>query len=111
MTRGPRLPNRGNSLEAKYTPQQMHDYARRYADHVLRNLKEKEMEEAPKDCLKITMEQQGCLIEVIVPEIALPPVMEMKEYMRNTGADMYARLYHMMQQAKGEDGTGSETGP
>jgi hypothetical protein len=24
--------------------------------------------------------------------------MEMKEYMRNTGADMYARLYHMMQQ-------------
>ena len=42
--------------------------------------------------LKITMEQKGCLIEVVVPEVALPPIMEMKEYMRNTGADMYARL-------------------
>ena len=62
--------------------------------------------------LKITMEQRGCLIEVNVPEKALPPIMEMKEYMRNTGADMYARLYHMMQQMeRGEDGSGSEVGP
>ena len=70
------------------------------------------MEEAPKDCLKITMEQKGCLIEVVVPEVALPPIMEMKEYMRNTGADMYARLYHMIQQMeRKEDGPGLETGP
>ena len=52
------------------------------------------------DVLKITMEQQGCLIEVLVPEVALPPIMDMKEYMRNTGADMYARLLFMMQQMK-----------
>ena len=50
--------------------------------------------------LRITMEQRGCLIEVNVPEKALPPIMEMKEYMRNTGADMYARLHFMMQQAE-----------
>jgi hypothetical protein len=54
--------------------------------------------------LRITMEQRGCLIEVNVPEKALPPIMEMKEYMRNTGADMYARLWHMIQMAeKGEE--------
>ena len=63
------------------------------------------------DVLKITMEQKGCLIEVVVLEVALPPIMEMKEYMRNTGADMYARLYHMIQmQERGEDGPGLETG-
>lgn len=57
--------------------------------------------------LKITMEQRGCLVEVCVPEAALPSALEMKEYMRNTGADMYARLYFMMQQmnrAEGRDG-------
>lgn len=58
---------------------------------------QKEGNEMSDGVLKITMEQKGCLIEVVVPEVALPPVMEMKEYMRNTGADMYARLYHMMQ--------------
>ena len=63
------------------------------------------------DVLKITMEQKGCLIEVVVPEVALPPIMEMKEYMRNTGADMYARLYHMIQmQERDEDGPRLETG-
>jgi len=61
--------------------------------------------------LKITMEQRGCLVEVCVPEVALPPVMEMKEYMRNTGADMYARLYHMMQQLERRDGPGHQVGP
>ena len=65
----------------------------------------------PRDCLRITMEQQECHIEVVVPEIALPPVMEMKEYMKNTGADMYARLYHMMQQMKAEDGAGHQDAP
>lgn len=57
--------------------------------------------------LKITMEQRGCLVEVCVPEAALPSALEMKEYMKNTGADMYARLYFMMQQmnrAEGRDG-------
>ena len=29
MTKLPRLPRRGNVLEAKYTAQQMHDYARK----------------------------------------------------------------------------------
>lgn len=53
--------------------------------------------------LKITMEQRGCFIEVVVPEVALPSPLKMDEYMRNTGADMYARLYHMLQKAeKGE---------
>ena len=28
--------------------------------------------------LKITMEQKGCLIEVVVPEVALPPIMELR---------------------------------
>lgn len=57
--------------------------------------------------LKITMEQRGCLVEVCVPEAALPSALEMKEYMKNTGADMYARLYFMMQQmnrSEGRDG-------
>jgi hypothetical protein len=53
--------------------------------------------------LRITMEQRGCLVEVCVPEAALPSPLEMKEYMSNTGAHMYARLYHMVQQLeKGE---------
>lgn len=53
--------------------------------------------------LKITMEQRGCYIEVVVPEVALPSPLKMEEYMRNTGADMYARLWHMLQKAeKGE---------
>jgi hypothetical protein len=54
--------------------------------------------------LRITMEQRGCLIEVNVPEKALPGIMEMKEYMKNTGADMYARLWHMVQAAERKDG-------
>ena len=54
--------------------------------------------------LKITMEQRGCLVEVCVPEAALPSALEMKEYMRNTGADMYARLYFMMQQMNRAEG-------
>jgi hypothetical protein len=53
--------------------------------------------------LKITMEQRGCLIEVVVPEVALPSPLKMEEYMRNTGADMYARLYHMLQKAEKGD--------
>ena len=53
--------------------------------------------------LKITMEQRGCYIEVVVPEVALPAIMKMEEYMRNTGADMYARLYHMLQKAEKGD--------
>lgn len=53
---------------------------------------------ASDDLLKITMEQRGCLVEVCVPEAALPSPLEMKEYMANTGAHMYARLYHMVQQ-------------
>ena len=69
------------------------------------------IEAPPPDCLKITMEQQGCLIEAIVPEVALPPILQMKEYMQNTGADMYARLYHMMQQMKADDGAGHQDAP
>jgi hypothetical protein len=53
--------------------------------------------------LRITMEQRGCLVEVCVPEAALPSALEMKEYMRNTGADMYARMYHMLQQMERAD--------
>ena len=34
--------------------------------------------------------------------VSLPPVMDMKEYMRNTGADMYARLLFMMQRRAAE---------
>lgn len=64
---------------------------------------DKTMGEDNMPVLKITMEQRGCFIEVVVPEIALPSPLKMDEYMRNTGADMYARLWHMMQKAqKGE---------
>lgn len=77
-------------------------------------------DENDHDVLKITMEQKGCLIEVVVPEVALPPLMDMKEYMRNTGADMYARLVFMMQQmehaereheAEKANGAGPQDGP
>lgn len=54
--------------------------------------------------LRITMEQADCLIEVNVPVAALPGILDMKEYMRNTGADMYARLLHMMEMQKRRDG-------
>lgn len=61
--------------------------------------------------LRITMEQRGCLVEVVVPEVALPPIMEMKEYMKNTGADMYARLYHMIQEMEHAQREGNAPGP
>lgn len=56
--------------------------------------------------LKITMEQRGCLVEAVVPEAALPSVLEMKEYMQNTGYDMYCRLHFMMQQLEKKSGAG-----
>jgi len=60
-------------------------------------------DEEMEGMLKITMEQRGCYIEVVVPEVALPSPLQMQEYMRNTGADMYARLYYMMQKKKAGD--------
>ena len=50
--------------------------------------------------LKITMEQDGCLIEVVVPTTTLPDALYMKEYMQNTAVDMYARLRFMVANAK-----------
>ena len=50
--------------------------------------------------LKITMEQDGCLIEVVVPTTTLPDAMYMKDYMQNTAVDMYARLRFMINNAK-----------
>ena len=50
--------------------------------------------------LKITMEQDGCLIEVVVPATTLPDALYMKEYMQNTAVDMYARLRFMVASAK-----------
>ena len=52
------------------------------------------------DALKITMEQNGCLIEVVVPTTTLPDAMYMKDYMQNTAVDMYARLRFMVNNAK-----------
>ncbi len=52
------------------------------------------------DMLRITMEQDGCLIEVQVPTVTLPDAMFMKEYMQNTAVDMYARLRFMVMNAK-----------
>jgi len=63
-------------------------------------LKRKPMEE---QTLKITMEQKGCLIEVVVPESALPDDLLMKEYMQNTAVDMYARLRFMMRKAQTQE--------
>lgn len=50
--------------------------------------------------LRITMEQDGCLIEAIVPTATLPDAMYMKEYMQNTAVDMYARLRFMVLNAQ-----------
>lgn len=52
------------------------------------------------DMLRITMEQDGCLIEAQVPTATLPDAMFMKEYMQNTAVDMYARLRFMVLNAK-----------
>lgn len=52
------------------------------------------------DMLRITMEQDGCLIEAMVPTSTLPDAMFMKEYMQNTAVDMYARLRFMVMNAK-----------
>lgn len=52
------------------------------------------------EMLRITMEQEGCLIEVVVPTTTLPDAMYMKEYMQNTAVDMYMRLRFMMANAK-----------
>ena len=50
--------------------------------------------------LRITMEQDGCLIEAMVPTTTLPDAMYMKDYMQNTAVDMYARLRFMVNNAK-----------
>jgi hypothetical protein len=50
--------------------------------------------------LRITMEQDGCLIEAQVPTNTLPDAMYMKEYMQNTAVDMYARLRFMVLNAQ-----------
>ena len=52
------------------------------------------------DMLRIVMEQDGCLIEAMVPTATLPDAMFMKEYMQNTAVDMYARLRFMVMNAK-----------
>ena len=52
------------------------------------------------NALKITMEQDGCLIEAVVPVATLPDALYMKEYMQNTAVDMYARLRFMVANAK-----------
>ena len=52
------------------------------------------------DMLRITMEQDGCLIEAMVPVTTLPDALYMKEYMQNTAVDMYARLRFMVANAK-----------
>ena len=52
------------------------------------------------DMLRITMEQDNCLIEVMVPAVALPDAMYMKDYMQNTAVDMYARLRFMVANAQ-----------
>ena len=50
--------------------------------------------------LRITMEQDGCLIEAMVPVSTLPDALYMKEYMQNTAVDMYSRLRFMVANAK-----------
>ena len=50
--------------------------------------------------LRITMEQEGCMIEVNIPLGTLPDPMLMKEYMQNTAVDMYARLRFMLTSSK-----------
>ena len=50
--------------------------------------------------LRIIMEQDGCLIEAMVPTETLPDAMYMKEYMQNTAVDMYARLRFMVANAQ-----------
>ena len=50
--------------------------------------------------LRIIMEQDGCLIEAMVPTNTLPDAMYMKEYMQNTAVDMYARLRFMVLNAQ-----------
>ena len=50
--------------------------------------------------LRITMEQEGCMIEVNIPLSTLPDAMLMKEYMQNTSVDMYARLRFMLTSSK-----------
>ncbi len=50
--------------------------------------------------LRIVMEQDGCLIEAMVPTATLPDAMYMKEYMQNTAVDMYSRLRFMVLNAQ-----------
>ena len=50
--------------------------------------------------LRITMEQDGCLIEAMVPVSTLPDALYMKEYMQNTAVDMYSRLRFMVANAQ-----------
>ena len=48
------------------------------------------------DGFKFSMEYKGCLIEVAVPESAVPEEYFRKEWLQNTVVDMYARLRFMM---------------
>ena len=47
---------------------------------------------------RFSMEYKGCLIEVALPEAAIPDMMNRKEWLQNSVVDMYARLHHMITQ-------------
>ena len=56
--------------------------------------------------LRITIEQDGCLIEVIVPCSLIKEhenALNLKEFLQNSMVDMYARLSHMVRSQREQD--------
>lgn len=55
------------------------------------------------EAFKFTMEYKDCLIEVAVPDSAVPDEFLRKEWLQNTAVDMYARLRVMIANREAKD--------
>ena len=65
--------------------------------------------------LRITIEQHGCLAEVLIPESVIDEhaaSLNLKEFLQNSMVDLYARLAYMIRKQQEENnGSGRENAP
>ena len=64
-----------------------------------------EMHEDMQEHLRITIEQHGCLAEVLVPNAVIKEheaALNLKEFLQNSMVDLYARLAYMIRKQQEE---------
>jgi hypothetical protein len=65
--------------------------------------------------LRITIEQHGCLAEVLIPESVIEEhaaSLNLKEFLQNSMVDLYARLTYMIRKQQEENnGSGRKDAP